>query len=74
MKRTQPDKMGRTRRSVTKAVMALMVSGLAATAWLAAAPQSLRVDDAALKNAGKTGEEWLTYGFGRHGQTIGPER
>ena len=25
--------------------------------------QTRRVDDAALKNAGKSGEEWLTYGF-----------
>ena len=33
-----------------------------ALASLAAGQTARRVDDAALKNAGKTGEEWLTYG------------
>ncbi|HEY6343807.1 MAG TPA: PQQ-dependent dehydrogenase, methanol/ethanol family [Bryobacteraceae bacterium] len=31
-------------------------------ALIAAAQQARRVDDATLRNAGKTGEEWLTYG------------
>ena len=32
--------------------------------WMpaASAQQTRRVDDAALRNAGKSGEEWLTYG------------
>ena len=37
--------------------------------WVATAQQSRRIDDAALKNAGKTGEEWLTYGL-----TLGESR
>jgi quinohemoprotein ethanol dehydrogenase len=32
-------------------------------AVVAIAQQTRRVDDAALKNAGKTGEDWLTYGL-----------
>src|SRR5579864_9258722 len=32
-------------------------------AWVASGQQPRRVDDAALKNAGKTGEEWLSYGL-----------
>ena len=31
-------------------------------AVIAAAQQARRVDDTTLRNAGKTGEEWLTYG------------
>src|SRR5689334_11923384 len=30
---------------------------------VAIAQQTRRVDDTALKNAGKTGEDWLTYGL-----------
>ncbi|HLK51712.1 MAG TPA: PQQ-dependent dehydrogenase, methanol/ethanol family [Bryobacteraceae bacterium] len=36
---------------------------LFAAVWFAAAQPSAKVDDAALRNAGKTGEEWLTYGL-----------
>src|SRR5579864_8168215 len=32
-------------------------------AWVASGQQPRRVDDAALRNAGKTGEEWLSYGL-----------
>src|ERR1700689_3757639 len=45
------------------------IGGLIGAAWMAAmattmnAQQSRKVDDAALRNAGKTGEEWLTYGL-----------
>ena len=42
------------------------LGGLLAAAWMAdiaTAQQPRKVDDAALKNAGKTGEEWLTYGL-----------
>jgi quinohemoprotein ethanol dehydrogenase len=35
---------------------------LIGAAWMAVAQQPKRVDNTALKNAGKTGEEWLTYG------------
>jgi PQQ-dependent dehydrogenase (methanol/ethanol family) len=37
--------------------------GLVLASWIMAAQQGRRVDDLALKNAGRTGEEWLTYGF-----------
>jgi quinohemoprotein ethanol dehydrogenase len=43
-----------------------ILGGLLAAAWMATmttAQQPRKVDDAALKNAGKTGEEWLTYGL-----------
>src|SRR5271155_1363901 len=34
----------------------------AAAVWIASAQQPKRVDDNALKNAAKNGDEWLTYG------------
>ena len=36
--------------------------GLALTAWIASG-QPRRIDDGALKNAGKSGDEWVTYGL-----------
>src|ERR1700732_4362239 len=33
----------------------------AGAAWMAGAQQAHKVDDAALKDAGKTGEEWISY-------------
>src|SRR5579862_2830364 len=33
------------------------------TAWLSSAQQSRKIDDVTLRNAGKTGEEWLSYGL-----------
>src|ERR1051326_8128342 len=36
---------------------------LPALAWMAVAQQPRRIDDAALRSAGKNGEEWLTYGL-----------
>ena len=41
-------------------------------AWFASAQQGRRVDDAALKNAAKTGEEWLSYGVGPLEQRYSP--
>src|SRR5215831_4233645 len=41
----------------------LMVAGIIATSWGAAALQTRKVDDKALKDAGRTGEEWLTVGM-----------
>src|SRR6202163_1063942 len=32
-------------------------------AWVASGQQGRRVDDGVLKNAGKSGDDWLTYGF-----------
>src|ERR1700733_6361756 len=42
------------------------LGGLIGAAWMtttATAQQPRKVDDAAIKNAGKTGEDWLTYGL-----------
>ena len=39
------------------------LAGLLAIVWIAPAQQARRIDDAALRNAGKTGEEWLSYGI-----------
>src|SRR3989442_9984299 len=46
-------------RKVT--VLFLSLTGLLFTTWIAAGQQTRRIDDVALRNAGKTGEEWLTY-------------
>jgi len=43
-------------------VFVLSVVGLILATWVMVG-QTRRVDDLALKNAGKTGEEWLTYGL-----------
>src|SRR5688572_686948 len=37
--------------------------GLVLGTWVAGGQQTRRIDDAALKNAGRTAEEWLTYGL-----------
>src|SRR5438034_5496555 len=44
-------------------VLFLFLTGLLFATWMAAAQQTRRIDDLALRNAGKTGEEWLTYGL-----------
>ena len=38
-------------------------AGLLLWAWVAPGQQPRRIDDAALRNAGKSGEEWLSYGL-----------
>jgi quinohemoprotein ethanol dehydrogenase len=45
------------------AVLSASVAGLLLWAWTALGQPPRRVDDAALKNAGATGEEWLSYGL-----------
>jgi quinohemoprotein ethanol dehydrogenase len=45
------------------AVLSAAVVGLSLSAWLTAGPQVRRVDDGALKNAGESGDDWLTYGL-----------
>src|SRR4029079_18773862 len=42
--------------------LVLSVVGFVLASWIALGQQARRVDDAALRNAGRTGEEWLTYG------------
>src|SRR5438034_2715375 len=44
-------------------VVFLSMAGLILATWVAAGQQTRRIDDLALKNAGKTGDEWLTYGL-----------
>src|SRR5437867_591330 len=44
-------------------VLFLSAIGLLLATWMTLAQQTRRIDDAALKVAGKTGEEWLTYGL-----------
>jgi quinohemoprotein ethanol dehydrogenase len=39
------------------------ITGVFLWAWVTSAQQPRRIDDAALRNAGKTGEEWLSYGL-----------
>ena len=42
------------------------VSGIFLTGWMLIGQQvNRRIDENALTNAGKTGEEWLTYGLSR---------
>ncbi len=43
--------------------LVLSATGFILATWIAFGQQARRVDDLALKNAGKTGEEWLTYGL-----------
>jgi quinohemoprotein ethanol dehydrogenase len=46
----------------------LPAAGFLLTTWMAGGMQNRRVDDNALKDSGKTGEEWLTYGL-NYGET-----
>ena len=46
----------------------LPIAGIVTTSLFVLALQNRRVDENALKNAGKTGEEWLTYGL-NYGET-----
>src|SRR6516162_10067185 len=48
-------------RKITTLV--LSVAGLLLATWIVMGQQARRIDDLALKNAGKTGEDWLTYGL-----------
>jgi len=47
---------------VRRAVFVLVPFGLTLALWIASAQESRRVDDAALRNAGKAGGDWLSYG------------
>src|SRR2546430_13998939 len=50
----------RTRKVI---VLFLSLAGLLFATWVATGQQARRIDDLALRNGGKTGEEWLTYGM-----------
>jgi PQQ-dependent dehydrogenase (methanol/ethanol family) len=43
--------------------LVLSLAGFAMATWVVLGQQIRKVDDAALRNAGKTGEDWLTYGL-----------
>jgi hypothetical protein len=52
-----------SRPRLNKPIIGLpLLAGLLAIVWIASAQEVRRIDDAALRNAGKTGEEWLSYG------------
>src|SRR5215510_4308754 len=42
--------------------LVLSTAGFVLATWIALGQQARRVDDLALRNAGKTGDEWLAYG------------
>jgi len=48
---------------VRKLAVSISAAGLLLLAWAAPGQQPRRIDDVALRNAGKTGEEWLSYGL-----------
>src|SRR2546426_2975071 len=50
-------------RTRTVIVLCLTVTALLFGGWVVSGQQVRRIDDAALRTAGKTGEEWLTYGL-----------
>src|SRR2546425_3085079 len=61
--------MRRARRGIG---FSLAVIGIVLVAWVAVAQQARRIDDAVLKNAGKAGDEWLTYGLNQYEQRYSP--
>jgi len=45
------------------AFLTLSTAGILAMSWMILGLQNRRIDENALKNAGQTGEDWLTYGL-----------
>src|SRR5438132_2935560 len=43
--------------------LVLSIAGFVLATWAALGQQARKVDDLAIRNAGKTGEEWLSYGL-----------
>ncbi len=54
------------------AVPLAVLIGCLLSAWIAASPQVQRVDDRALRNAGATGDEWLTHGLSQSESRFSP--
>ena len=46
-----------------KVALRASIAGVLLWAWIAPGQQPRRIDDAVLRNAGKTGQEWLSYGL-----------
>ena len=44
-------------------ILILSLTGMLLATWIAIGQQTRRIDDVTLRNAGRTGEEWLTYGL-----------
>src|SRR5262245_33610357 len=44
-------------------IVTLSALGIVALSWITIGQQNRRIDENTLKNAGKTGEDWLTYGL-----------
>ena len=62
--------MGRVYRG-SKTLLLVAGSGLGAL-WIAYAQQAKPIDEAALKDAAKTGEEWISYNLGWSEQRFSP--
>jgi quinohemoprotein ethanol dehydrogenase len=52
-----------TMRKRQKRWLVLSALGFALATWVALGQQTKRLDDLAIRNSGKTGDEWLTYGL-----------
>ena len=50
-------------RARNKRWLVLSAAGFVLATWVALGQQPRRVDDLSLRNSGRTGEEWLTYGL-----------
>jgi PQQ-dependent dehydrogenase (methanol/ethanol family) len=50
-------------RALNKKWLVLSMAGFVLATWVAFGQQSRRVDDTALRNAGRTGDEWISYGM-----------
>jgi quinohemoprotein ethanol dehydrogenase len=61
-------------RALDRKRLCLSILGILLAGWMAAAQggRTEKVDDKALKNAGKTGEEWLTHGINYAEQRFSP--
>jgi quinohemoprotein ethanol dehydrogenase len=59
-------------RTRTTYILTGAIAGLILTAWLATGQQPRRVDDVMIRNASKTGEEWLTYNGNPQEQRYSP--
>jgi quinohemoprotein ethanol dehydrogenase len=59
-------------RTRTTTILTGAIGGVLLTAWLATGQQPRRVDDLMIRNASKTGEEWLTYNGNPQEQRYSP--
>src|SRR5262245_44253227 len=50
-------------RARNKKWLILSMAGFVLATWVVFGQQARRVDDSALRNAGRTGDEWISYGM-----------